>query len=205
MKFCSLKKQFINRFVLATALMVALPQQQLLAAIPRLNSTQIRVEPMNNQYYSKVLDFSHIVPVRYESTFKATDFIPMDLQPTRNVGKVANRIIDHAMNQLSKHEMFRSSSIVRTAEDLNQFVDTKIELGGVKGEKQDLRLQLRPFETQAKLAYSGSFNADLSYQISSDTLSFEVYQKMGRDSRIALQHKKDREQTYHGVAVEMTF
>ena len=193
------------RILAAVLLVTALPQNYVQAALPRLNTTQIRVEPINNQYYSKVLDFSHIVPVKMGSTFTAADFIPMDLQPTRNVGKVANRIIDHAMNHLSKHEMFRSSTLVRTAEDLNQFVDTKIELGSEKGVKQDLRLQLRPFETQAKLAYSGHFNADLSYQVSSDTLSLEVYQKLGRDSRVALQHKKDREQTYNGVAVELTF
>jgi hypothetical protein len=198
-----------NKVALLTLATFILQQPVAIAAIPnRLSSTQIVYS--NSVDTSKVLDLTQVKVVR-PATVQYEKYLPLDMTPTDNSGRVAARIMDHALAEFAKDPAFRESSLFRSAQQVNNVVDAKVDLGSTPNVGQrdvtqhSLRFQMKPLDTTATLNYKGWLNANVSYQASANQMNVEVFKELSQSTRIAVLHNQASSQAYSGVSFQVTF
>ena len=174
-----------------------------LAAIPRTSSFGVeyfRAEPM---------DYSKIVPMESLRGMKQEDiarWIPMDMQASDDGGRVFGKILSRGIQNYFNSPEMKNSSIMRTAQSVQDAVAQDISIGGEDGGiKHSFKFQLQAEKSQALLAYSGLANAQLSYNVSASELKFEVRESLAANTDLVLSHIDGIQDRRETVSVSFQF
>ena len=132
---------------------------------------------------SRGFDASTIEPVRPYNEVDSSDIskmIPQDMQATSDGGQVAARIADRSMNSLMDSPLMKSSDIGRAAKSVEHSMQADMSVGGTEPDsvKHSFHFDVQAAQTKAQLKYEGITHANLTYQVSGQTLNFEVREPM---------------------------
>lgn len=133
--------------------------------------------------FSKGFNIGTVQPVRNPNEIGSDDvskLIPQDIQPTSNAGQVASRILDRSLNTWMNSDMMKDSSLVKSAKSLENTMGSDVSIGGEDSDemKHSFKFNVRAEQAKALVKYEGLTNAQLSYQVGSDRLDFEVREPM---------------------------
>lgn len=164
-----------------------------------------RLIPENrSKNFSLGHDARQIQPLE-EIGFDYHRILPKKLSPTKDSGQVAAQIIDHSVSNFLKHESIKNSFIGRTATVVEEKMKAEVDLGGDEPDsiQHNIKFQVKATETKASMEYKGITNAALSYSVSSQKTSFEVFESIGVGSHLVYSHSDEPSEKRDMISLRM--
>jgi hypothetical protein len=116
------------------------------------------------------------------------DFIPMDMSPTNQSDLVLTRIADQSLATMLRSAAWRESSLGRAADEAQTKMKAEIRMvsKSPKVKEHRMDMQLKAFQNQAEIRYTGVTEAILSYDVKSSKTQLEVVEKMSGTTELVL-------------------
>ena len=127
--------------------------------------------------------------------------LPRDLAASQNTNEVRDKIIRKSAESILKSDLVSGTSLFKAAKKVEE--KTKMDVA-VKGKKSPtgeeatehkFNFDLQALNTKARIIYDGLVNSKVEYQAVNDSLTVSIEEPISANSRIALTHLKDREQS----------
>jgi len=133
-----------------------------------------------------VANFNQFASVR---SVDASQYIPVSLKPEMGTREVMGKIADRSLSTWLQSEQIQSSLIGRTATTVEESVKTEVQIGTLNDKVHHrLNFELKAFQSQAVVKYSGFADASLSYQIANSSVGFEVSEKVSSEIQMIFSH-----------------
>ncbi|MCE3009899.1 MAG: hypothetical protein LW875_04730 [Proteobacteria bacterium] len=119
----------------------------------------------------------------------ASQYIPVSLRPEMGTREVMSKIADRSMSTWFQSDQVQNSFLGRTANNVEETVRSEVQLGG-HDEKthHKLNFELKAFQSQAMVKYTGFANASLTYQLINSSVGLEVSEKVSQEVQMIFSH-----------------
>lgn len=142
-----------------------------------------------------VLDINAITAMALQEELTTEDiakYIPVNMGPTDSSTDVGKRIVKQTTRTLLKSELIKNSSLGKTAESIKEGVNTEIKSAQVNEEQEEIhhkvKFKLDPLKTEAKVTYTGFFNAQSVYELDENSLKIEIKERIFEEYDFVISH-----------------
>lgn len=156
--------------------------------------------------FSKGADARAVNPIK-ETSLDYSAILPKRLTPTSNGGDIATQIFDHTMTNLLNSGLVKNSSLGKAVKSVEKTMKAEVNLGG-SGEgstQHQVKFAVQTTQTKASMEYSGYTNAVLSYSVANRSTNLEVYETLGKDSRVVYHHSNSPDENRDTVSLRLNF
>ncbi len=180
-------------------------------------SNALRGKQFNRQFASQPreeLKISEKVVVRSQPTITYDDvarIMPTDIDPNADSSHVTNRILQRSASALFNSSIVKNSFLMKTAKKVENTtkLDVAIQQENTTGIdapiEHKFNFDFQAFKGEAKMTYTGLIDSKIEYQALNDTLSVSLEEQLSENSKIALSHLKDREQSRQLLQYQVTW
>lgn len=132
-----------------------------------------------------------------------SDIGSMDAADRRDVGVVASKFGDKAIQNWANSPEFRNSSVGRTATTVEKNLKTEVSVPSKskKGVDHKVSFQVLALQTTAKMEYKGWTNASVNYDAGKRASKVEVSEKFLRNKDVTLSHTASTKEDVSAVGV----
>lgn len=132
-----------------------------------------------------IANFNHVKAA--EPKLEVTDIIPMDMKPTNDPLVVFTQVADRSLTSFFNSPQVRESSIGQAATAVEKKMTQEVVLGSADQDVQHkLNFNVQAFQTTAQIQYTGYTNASLKYNLASQNLALEVFEKVAKNQDVIL-------------------
>jgi hypothetical protein len=116
-----------------------------------------------------------------------TIFAPEGLVPGDS-SQAMNKVADRSVKYFWENSEIKSTAVGHTVETAQKSLQKNviISAGSTDKKEQKLNFAIDAFQSAARIQYTGYANAELSYQTRDATTGLHIYQKMSKDSSLAI-------------------
>ncbi len=116
--------------------------------------------------------------------------IPTDLKETSNSGQVGAQIVDHNIQNLLQGRYLRNSTIVQSAQKVQQLMKPSMSLGESEGGiHHNVNLEIEAMQSVAKLNYTGYMDTNIIYSPKDEAVEVSVSEKLSDQTSLSLAHE----------------
>lgn len=126
--------------------------------------------------------------------------MPKSFQKNESGQQVVSQILQNSANVMMKSDIIANSFLMKTAKKVEN--TTKMDMaikqkdGTTNNEiEHKFNFDFQALKAQAKLAYSGFVDSKIQYQATNNTLLISLEEKLSKNSKIALSHLKNHQQS----------
>jgi hypothetical protein len=115
--------------------------------------------------------------------------------------QAVNQLVQNTANKIMKSEIVKDSFLMKTARTVEKStkMDVAIKQKGLSNPNQEIehkfKIDVQALQGSAKIQYSGLVDSRIEYQAMNSTFTVSLEEKLSNNSKIALTHLNDREQT----------
>ena len=152
----------------------------------------------------KELKINSEMMIKREASITQADvasIIPTDLKATNNGNQVRDRILQKSATAFFNSSMIKNTFLMKTAKSVEN--TTKMDIAikkdvrnpAVQETEHKFNFDIQALKGEAKISYKGFIDSKIEYKAGSDTFLVSVEEQLSSNSKIALSHTKDREQS----------
>lgn len=137
--------------------------------------------------------------------------LPSDLGHQDNGDSAGSKIFRQSAQSLMNSPLIANSFLFRTAKKVES--STKVEMA-IKGEGRNpaqqeidhkVNFDVQALKQQAQVRYDGYINSKIEYRAAESAIEFSVEETLSQNSKIALTHTTDREQSLQLLQYQLTW
>ncbi len=139
------------------------------------------------------------------------EIVPTNYQEDESSHSVVGRILQNTANKIMKSELIANSFLMKTAKKVEDTtkMDIAIKEKNKDNPKQEIEHKLN-FDIQAlkglaKITYTGLIDSKIEYQASNNTFQVSLEEKLSGNSKIALTHLNDRQQSRQLIQYQLNW
>ncbi|MCB0363152.1 MAG: hypothetical protein KDD35_10535, partial [Bdellovibrionales bacterium] len=140
----------------------------------------------------RVLDLSLIKkcePNSFASGFHPEDYIPVSMSPSGDESYVGTAIFFHSIDRLASSPRFRGSAVGQVASVIDESLKTQMEFrAGEEKIRHQVQFQLKAADAKATINYKGFVEAQLAYEMNSQTVNLQMKRPIGQGTQIIFDH-----------------
>ena len=140
--------------------------------------------------------------------------VPTDMETTNNGQQVRDNILRRLGNSIMKSDMIKNSFLMKTAKKVEK--KTKMDMsveqevrGPTNAAKKSIdhkfKFDIQALKGEAKIVYSGLIDSRVEYRTNNNTINVFIEEKLSENSKIALHHQKDQEQSRQLIQYEINW
>lgn len=152
--------------------------------------------------------------VNSEPTLTTEDvaaIVPTDMQTTNDGNSVRDRILQNSATAFFNSSMMKNTFLMKTAKKvesstkMDMAVKEKAKVAGEEETEHKFKFDVQALKTEAKFIYQGYIDSKVQYNAGNDSLLVSIEEKLSDNSKIALSHTKDREQSRQLLQYEISW
>ncbi|MEM7646085.1 MAG: hypothetical protein AAF203_04175 [Pseudomonadota bacterium] len=156
-------------------------------------------------------DMAEIMPSRFvqnnptraglaDRTDVSLPMVEMQIQDQQMRNEQAvNQIVQNTANKIMKSEIIKDSFLMKTARTVEQTTKMDVAIKQTNSRNQEIehkfKVDVQALQGSAKIQYTGLVDSRIEYQAANSTFVVSLEEKLSSNSKIALSHLNDREQT----------
>lgn len=208
--------QWAFRIFLGVA--VTLASRPVFASTPqRLNGLVLQISNENSSNPEFVvrtgsgaeLDLNYVRQLtqmaRADLRMSVADVIPTSLKATESEAKIAKQIIGHSLERWFENSRWARDNIGEALQALEAPLKSEISIKGASGVAHKVAMHVKAARAIASVTYTGLVNATLAYQITSQTLGFEVSRQITKSQKVVFTASTQPEETRQIVEYQYEF
>lgn len=135
--------------------------------------------------------------------------IPLDMRPSEDAGYVAGKVGDRAFQLWMKSPAMQSSSLGRTATQVEQSMRAEVDLPetgeGSESVNHKLGFSILALQAVARMTYSGWVNAELNHDARAKATIFQISERVWDNKQITLSHTANSDQGLSALGLRWSF
>lgn len=129
------------------------------------------------------------------------EIVPTQFQENESTESVMSRILQNTANKIMKADAIAKSFLMKTAKKVED--STKVDIAvkeqdrnvAAKEIEHKVKFDLQALKGQAKIVYTGLIDSKIEYQAANNTFQVSLEEQLSGNSKIALTHLNDRQQS----------
>lgn len=140
-----------------------------------------------------------------EKKFDMNQVVPLDMPATDDGQQVFSRVADRGVTSFFNSPDIRQSSLGRVATQIEESVNQEVSLGEKGSVQHKLNFNLQAFQSIARIQYTGYANLAVEYKSKESLMGFEIFENIGENKQMVLNHKINPEQRLSSMDMRWSF